>query len=314
MHSAAVGHQVCEQFLFIMESSLQLGLGGGAGIGSGYGYSSGGTSRVENISIYNGTVTTSGSNGAGIGTGYVNSLVGRICISGGSFSIRDGTVGVGTQNIAAGPILTIGSPHIDCRSIGNKTCLRASSVIFDNGSFTTVTSASNLITASAVSFSGSPSIYVIYTGSSTQEQFTGLPIIHIPSITFPCHSSYEVTLDGDNFERTVLFDSRTGRGFGISVPSLGNYNLMYNSRDDLAYGSLTSDGLSPFSVTGNNDNMYTNVIIDEISGCRPPQTQTNNFSGTELFTPTDIFTSTFGHPRRIVFPTDIFTSTFVHTD
>jgi hypothetical protein len=118
-------------------------------------------------------------------------------------------------------------------------CLQAPSVVFDRGSFTAVAGATNLINANTVSFSGSPSIYVIYSGSSTQEKFTGLPTIHIPSVTFPCNSLYEVKVSGVGFQRTVLFNSRTDRGFGISVRSLGNYNFSYNSKEYSSQGVFT---------------------------------------------------------------------------
>jgi hypothetical protein len=138
----------------------------GAGIGSGHG-DSGGTSSVGNIFIHNGSIIAAGSNSAGIGHGYLNySSVNTVSITGRSISILNGTVGAGTEDMTAGPKLTIGSPHIDCRSIGVQTCLQAPSIVFDNGSFTAVTGAPNLIKSNTTSFSGLPSIYVIYSGSS----------------------------------------------------------------------------------------------------------------------------------------------------
>jgi hypothetical protein len=109
-------------------------------------------------------------------------------------------------------------------------------------------------------------------------------VIHIPSVTFPCNSSYEVIVNGFGFQRTVLFDSETGSGFGVSVPSLGNYKLNYSSKDCSLYGFLTPGGRCAFSVSANNDNVYTNANTDEISGCLPPPT--------ELFPSTDVFTMT----------------------
>jgi hypothetical protein len=112
-------------------------------------------SKVGYIFIHDGNITVAGSSSdAGIGRGHSSeSSVGPISITGGSISVLDGIVGVGAEN--ASPSLTIGSPDIDCRSIGAKTCLKAVSVVFSNGSFTAVTGASNLIESTEASFSTS---------------------------------------------------------------------------------------------------------------------------------------------------------------
>jgi hypothetical protein len=218
---------------------------------------------------------------AGIGCGSTSSVT-AMTISGGSLYINAGSVG--TNYVNTGPNMIIRSPHIDCRAIGTTVCLQAPSVVFDNGSLTAVTGASNLINANTVSFSGSPSIYVIYTGSSTQETFTGLPIIHIESITFSCNSSYEVTATGDYFDRTVLFNPRSARGFGISVPSVGNYSLEYKARYYSSEGKLTHDGFDDFSVATNSDSFYTTVVGDEVTDCKPLPTMQFTKSASSLFT------------------------------
>jgi hypothetical protein len=117
-------------------------------------------------------------------------------------------------------------------------------------------------------------------------------MIHITSVTFPCNSSYEVTVTGNDFARAVLFDSRTGTGLGISVPSLENSNLSYISKEHTSHGRLTRDGLNTFGLPANNDNAYINVnTIDEVSGCWLPAT--DMFTETNAFTATNRFTRPF---------------------
>jgi hypothetical protein len=178
----------------------------GAGIGSGNGMGSG-TSSVESISIYDGHFTITGHHGAGIGSGSgslarvvtvtitggtfralsnsaaavgasTDSGIANLRIIGGSFDLN-GIVGVGASNFALLSELTIGSPHLDCRNMGTKICLRASSVHFDNGSLTMMTGANQMIEFETVTFSNAAEIYTIYTGTSIQELLTGLPIIHV---------------------------------------------------------------------------------------------------------------------------------------
>jgi hypothetical protein len=235
----------------------------GAGIGSGVGNYA--ASSVRDIFIRNGNITVRGSESAGIGRGCSNSSVDAIHISGGFVSVLDGSFGVGIESGTGS--LTIGSAHIDCRAIRTKMCLQAPSVIFDNGSFTGVTGASNFINSSTVSFSGSPSIFVIYGGSSAQEKFTGLPIIHIPLVPFSCKSSYDIRVTGKDFERRVPFNAKTDTGFGISGPSLGNYGFTYNSSDCSSKRRLTHDGSCIFSASTKSDTVYTNVVSDEMTNC-----------------------------------------------
>jgi hypothetical protein len=229
------------------------------------------SSKVGDIFIHNGNIKVTGSSsGAGIGHGYsTQSTVNSITIQGGSLRVVDGIVGVGAENSNSGPNVRIGSPHIDCRSIGARSCLKAASVLFNNGSFTSVTGAPNLIQSKTVTFSGSPSMYVIYSGFSTQEQFSGLAMIHIASVLFPCNSTYEVTVTGFDFERRVPFNSGTDLGFGISVPSLGGYHLSYHSENPESEGRLTHDGLYNFTALTKSDTVYTNVRSDEKTDCQP---------------------------------------------
>jgi hypothetical protein len=65
-----------------------------------------------------------------------------------------------------------------------------------------------------------------------------------------------IDIDNANFEGKLIFNPRTDRGFGISVPSVGNYKLSYRSEDEFTEGCLLHDDLSIFSVFGTNDTFY----------------------------------------------------------
>jgi hypothetical protein len=148
-------------------------------------------------------------------------------------------------------------------------CLRAPSISFDGGSATAVTSAANLIESGTVTFSNSPSIYTIYTGPSTQEQFTGIAMIHIESVSFPCDIVYEVKVSGADpgnaaLKRFVLFNPAQARGFAISVPSGGNYRLDFSSQSAVrrSSGFLPTDSVSTFAATENRDTFYTQATVN----------------------------------------------------
>jgi hypothetical protein len=239
--------------------------------------------------ISGGSIRASGSGASGIGGGS-SGIVRTLRIVGGSILIDSGTIGVGGINSAVLGNLTIGSPHIDCGPIRSNTCLRSSSVTFENGSFSAVTGAGKLFEVDTVKFSEFSELYVIYIGQSEREAFRGLPLIHIESLRFDCNITYEVTVSGADstnldFHRTVSFDSIIGRGFGISVPSIGNYTIRYkyNSTDASSYGYLTHDGLTAFSAFDQDDTFYENVaVISEASRCNPlptnPFTHSSTFS------------------------------------
>jgi hypothetical protein len=258
----------------------------GAGIGSGHGNASVGTISIENgnitaastkagagigggsdgarvgvLSISGGSITAVSASGAGIGAGNGSSAgVTEMNILGGSFLIRNGSIGIGAIDDSV-PILRIGSPHIDCGKLPK--CLGASSVVFD-GSLTVVTAASPFVTSGNVSFSGSSSMYTIYTAESQREQVVGLPVIHVESVDFPSQLYYGLKVFGAHkgnagFARSVLFNSGSARGFGISVPSPGDYRISYKSLHSAPRGLLIYNESTTFAVPDANDTLFTNV-------------------------------------------------------
>jgi hypothetical protein len=268
--------------------------GSGAAIGSG-GWNGGTTSpfiSVRNLNISGGTFHLWSPSGPGIGVGVGNSIftssggITDLSVTGGSFFIHEGIVGIGGWNLTSVTNLRLGSPHIDCRSIGSNICLRASSVFFENGSLTSVTAASNLIEFNRITFSFSSEIYTIYAGLSRQEHLTGLSMIHIESALFPSNLTYAIAVLGagelnGTFHRSVSFNPGSDRGFGISVPSVGNYTIAYNSTDGSSHGCLVHDGLATFAALGKNDTFYksargvaecylgpTHIFTSKEVGCR----------------------------------------------
>jgi hypothetical protein len=170
----------------------------------------------------------------------------------GGFFYLNGTVGVGSGNYTLLSGLTIGSPHLDCRSMGTKICIRASSVFFDAGSMTMITGASKMIAFNTIDFSDASELYTIYTDTSIPESITGIPIIHIEfSTSLPYEISKLIVHNSDEttqlLAREVIFDSNSHRGFAISVPSIGNYIFTSTSNDSLLCKALSLDSVATFA-------------------------------------------------------------------
>jgi hypothetical protein len=145
---------------------------------------------------------------------------------------------------------------------------------------------SKMIDFQTVTFSDSAEIYTIYTGPSTQELMTGLPIIHVQfaaSIAYPI--SRLIVQNNDDttkaYRREVLFNLSAHRGFAISVPSIGNYKLLSHSTDPVLCRSLVLNDVTTFAALTDGDTFYGDVgVTEEQVPCHPPPR-----------TPSDYFTS-----------------------
>jgi hypothetical protein len=129
------------------------------------------------------------------------------------------------------------------------------------GLSTLVTSASNAIRPATVTRSESAEVLFVYTGASTQEQFQGIPTIHVGNISFPREGIYEMRVSGadattGDFSTTFRFDSDFATGFGISVPSLGLYTIGYNSSDGSSWGCLAYARSAMFAALSDKDPFY----------------------------------------------------------
>jgi hypothetical protein len=207
--------------------------------------------------------------GAGIGGSASFGGIASLNIHDRSFCILDEIVGVRNADFNSIASLTIGSLHIDCRLLGTHVCLRASSVVVDHSSVGAVIAAPNLIDFETVMFSESTEIFPVCTGHSQQEKFTGILVIHIESVPFPSPHIYDVTAtDNHNFERSVLFNFLDGRGFDISVPSIGNYLIKYTLPDGSSAGCMIHGDLSTFGVLSANDAFFATVeAVNESGKC-----------------------------------------------
>jgi hypothetical protein len=183
----------------------------------------------------------------------------------------NGTVGVGDVNY----VLLSGLVHLDCRSLGTKTCLRASSVLFGDGSVTMITGASRMIEFQTVTFSRLSDLSTLYTGTSMQELITGIPILHIQFATsLPYQISNLIVHNSDEttqlLAREVPFNSSAHRGFAISVPSIGNYTFTSPSTG-LLCRALSVDNITTFAALTDGDTFYDNAgIAEEEVPCHPP--------------------------------------------
>jgi hypothetical protein len=127
-----------------------------------------------------------------------------------------------------------------------------------------------------VTFSGSPSIRTIYTSASTQETFTGLPIIHVGSLVLPPNQVYQITATSAEaknagFARSISFNSSTDRGFSISVPSVGEYELRYVLPGQYARNCpLTQEESAIFAILGERDTFFELAEFGNESDCRQP--------------------------------------------
>jgi hypothetical protein len=179
----------------------------------------------------------------------------------------DGAVGV-----ESGVAMVLGSPRLDCRQMGAKTCLQASAVVF-NGSVSVITGATRVIEFGTAEFADGSEIYVMYTGDSAQETLTGIPIIHA-ELTKPAAYSVDflnVSGPGLANPRQIPFDSEEYRGFAVSVPSIGDYTFTGISMDAAQCRSLVHEGSPTFSALTQGDTFYGNVgVVQESAVCHPP--------------------------------------------
>jgi hypothetical protein len=247
---------------------------------------------VTSLTIIDGTCRVFSSFSAAVGASN-NSGITHLHILGGSFNLNR-TVGVGTSDFALLSELTIGSPHLDCRNMRTKICVRASSIDFDNGSLTMITGAEHMIEFGTVTFSNSPDIYTIYTRTPVHKLFTGLPVIHVQfaeSLTYQIsrlivHNSDEGTPE---FSRELLLDSIVYPGFSISVPSTESNTFTCASADGLRYRSFVHNDDKRFPALSEGETFCDDVgVTGEDVSCNP---RTMSADPTPLETPTTKFTT-----------------------
>jgi hypothetical protein len=136
---------------------------------------------------------------------------------------------------------------------------------FANGSSMVVTKSSTIGSSGSWHISGTVELYFEYLSISTREALLGIPLLHLGSISLPYSSLYTLRIqnmsDG-HFVRDVPFSAIRARGCAISVPFLGNYNILFDSLSPASSGRLQHDGNSSFRVSGLYDNFYSAVEVE----------------------------------------------------
>jgi hypothetical protein len=222
----------------------------GAGIGSGSGFA--GTSTVGQIVFNSGSFSVSASNGAGIGPAYGptanRTWIDYVKIAGGEF-VFDGSAGIDSIS------LSLANASLDCSRISSTSCIRGRNIAFTAGPLIVRTPVSNFVEFGSAAFAGNPELLIEYSATSVPESLTGLPMIHIGQLEFPFPSIYKLYV----CNRSFTIDSSQVRGIGFSVPSLGNYSLLYESSSPFTTGALVHDSVDSFAALAHSDTFYSSA-------------------------------------------------------
>jgi hypothetical protein len=186
-----------------------------------------------------------------------------VVILNGSFYLQGSP---GYPGIDTGDNLTIVNGFFDCSTIDSSFCFNSSALTFQNGSATAITNYSTVGPSFQSLISGSSSLYFEYLSDSSQEWLSGLPMLHLKSISFFYSTIYALTIrqEGESdirFERELIFNASRSRGCAFTVGGIGNYSIFYNSTSPPSQGRLGHDGLLFFSVSGPYDNVYSAVPV-----------------------------------------------------
>jgi hypothetical protein len=178
----------------------------------------------------------------------------------------------------------------DCSGVtGSQPCFSAKAFQLVNGSVS-VRTKSKVGPSSGWQIVGTPELYFEYLDDSERENMTGLPVLHLKSISnIPCRTIYALTIRavGKDYARTVMFDGNRSTGCAFSVRG-GNYTISVTSPlVEWLVGRLVHSDGDDFSAEVLGDNFYDNVSFDQFA----------TPSRTPLATPTDMFTLWLMRPR-----------------
>jgi hypothetical protein len=225
---------------------------------------------VSHLRIFNGSFNLQASfPWAGIGSGPFSSVLDTVTISGGFF---------------------------DCSAIDSTFCFNAGSLTFQGGSMSAITNYRTVGPSIQSLISGSPDLYFEYISHSSRESLTGLPILHLESISFPYSTVYSLRIQresetGVGSERELTFDANRSRGFAFTVDSVGNYSIIFNSLPPESSGRLGHDGVLSFFASDPSDNLYSEVRYYF-------RTESPHLSATIPLTPTSAKTMTATSSER----------------
>jgi hypothetical protein len=237
---------------------------GGAGSGSGDGGGDG-ISSVGDLSIIGGNISADGSYlGAGVGSGSGKSSVSRINLFNGSFHLRSSHSGVGFGPSTSVNEVRIWNGYFDCSEVRSGFCFNANSITFGGDSMIVITGFHRVVPGSPATVHLPPELYFEYSKVSSRESVVGVPLLHLESILLPQPAVYDITIREigglvSGIERTVSFNSRRSRGCAISVPSIGNYSIFFESILMNASGYLHHNQDFSFAAYSLSDNLYYDV-------------------------------------------------------
>jgi hypothetical protein len=156
----------------------------------------------------------------------------------------------------------IGDGFFDCSALENKPCFNVNSLTLNNGSITVITNSTQIGPSfQTVNIVGNAELYFEYLSESSKEEFTGIPLIHLDSISLPSVSLYKLMIEEikGKHEREIIFDAGRLQGCGFSVESVGNYSISVESDPSEWKGHLVHNESLVFSVNGSWDNFYSDV-------------------------------------------------------
>jgi hypothetical protein len=160
--------------------------------------------RSDSLMISGGNIHARGSDGAGIGTAVADlgfSRVSELVIVNGSFSLQASfpCPGIDSGPFSAGQeTLRIMNGFFDCSAVNASFCFNSSALTFQDGSISAVTNYRTVASSSSSQMAGSPSLYFEYILDSSAEGLSGLPILHLGSISFPYATLYSLSVRQNN--------------------------------------------------------------------------------------------------------------------
>jgi hypothetical protein len=243
----------------------------GAAVGSGYAYTDRASSSVTRLLISGGFIRANASGGAGIGAGSASggeSSVREIVVVNGSLIVRTarGYPGIGNSPFALSrdDKVTVFGGFFDCGALDMPSCFNSTALTFQDGAATAITNFRIVGASSQARMSGAAALYFEYIASSSQEAVTGLPMLHIGSISLPYPTVYTLTVrqehsNGVGFARELLFDSSRFRGCAFTVPAVAEYTILFDSASPVSSGQLRHDGSLLFNAADLYDNYYASA-------------------------------------------------------
>jgi hypothetical protein len=225
------------------------------------------------------TATAAGG-GPAIGADAERATVSSIEVAGGALTLNSSGAGIGAGSSLGR--LTIHNGAFDCTAVTAGACLSGSAVVIGTGSSVVIAGSETVLGSPNTTIEEDAEAYFQYVGNSSEEQFEGIPMIHVGSILLPYPTLYALTIGDDGgFEREIIFDGNRFQGGAFSVPSIGKYSLAFRSVGPGVNGILHHNASGSFGATRLGDNFYS--IADYTLLSTPNPTPTSQFVASAAF-------------------------------